>query len=243
MDTKELFLDNSYVTTCKAMVVKIDGEKVLLDQTIFYPTGGGQEHDTGVLVQGEQRFEVYQVKREQGEIVHFVKNAQQLQLGEVAAQLDWERRAKLMRHHSLLHVLGAVVYSKYGALCTGNKIYPERARIDFNNLHDLTDAEYQEIMEETNRIIQESHPITCRYISREEAENVEGLIKTAINLLPPSITQIRLISIDSIDEQACGGTHVSNTHEIGEAVLVKVDSKGKNNKRLEVALLPSSVVH
>jgi Ser-tRNA(Ala) deacylase AlaX len=242
MKTKELFLNDSYAFTCTANVVKIDGEKVILDQTVFYPTGGGQEHDTGIFVQGDKQFEVYQVKKEQGEIVHYVKSPQQLQLGEVFCQVDRDRREGLMRHHSLLHVLGAVVYQKYGALCTGNKIYPERARIDFNNLRDLTDSEYQEIMEETNRIIQEGHPITSRYISRDEVESVEGLIKTAINLLPPSVTQIRLISIDSIDEQACGGTHVANSREIGKAELVKVVSKGKNNKRLEVALVPSPVV-
>lgn len=240
MNTRELYLEDSYLTSCTANVVKVEGDKVTLDQTVFYPTGGGQEHDIGVLKQEGSIFEVYQVKKEKGEIIHYVKNAANIKPGEIDAEIDWERRQGLMRHHTLLHVLGAVVYKKYHALCTGNKIYPERARIDFNNLHDLSEEEYQEIVNETNNIIKENHPVAIRFVSRNEAENIPGMIKTAINLLPPSVTRIRLVSIDSIDEQACGGTHVSNTGEIGEMTLLKINSKGKNNKRLEVALIPSS---
>lgn len=235
--TKELFLKDSYQTMCNANILSIEGDKVILDQTIFYPTGGGQECDTGTLIQEGEVFDVFQVKRESGKIIHFVKNAERLILGEVTAEIDWERRRGLMRHHSLLHVLGAVVNKKYGALCTGNKIYPHRARIDFNQLQDLTEDQYDEIVIETNQIIQEGHPIKYQLISRSEAETRPGLVKTAVNLLPPTVTEIRLVNIESIDEQACGGTHVASTKEIGEMRLVKVSSKGKNNKRLEVALV------
>ncbi|GED12407.1 alanyl-tRNA editing protein [Aneurinibacillus migulanus] len=237
MPTNELYVNDSYVTTCEAHIIKIEGEKVILDQTVFYPTGGGQEHDTGVLIQENEVFDVHQVKREKGEVIHYIKNAQQLKIGKVTARIDWERRMGLMRHHSLLHVLGAVVYKKYGALCTGNKIYPTRARIDFDHLQDVTDEQAEEIVRETNKILEEHYPITLRYVSREEAENISGVIKTSINLLPPSIKTVRLVSISSIDEQACGGTHVSNTKEIGKMVLDKITSKGKNNKRFEVSLV------
>ncbi|MBM7713552.1 alanyl-tRNA editing protein [Siminovitchia sp. FSL H7-0308] len=237
--TKELFLNDSYEKTCDAQVLSIDGDKVVLDQTVFYPTGGGQECDTGQLIQEGNSFEVFQVKRAGGKIIHFIKNAARLKMGEVTAKVDWERRWGLMRHHSLLHVLGAVVYKKYGALCTGNKIYPHRARIDFNHLHDLSDDQYEEIVSETNHIIKESHPIKYEWLSRRKAENRPGLVKTVVNLLPPTVTQIRIVKIDSVDEQACGGTHVANTKEIGEMKLVKVSSKGKNNKRLEVELTSS----
>lgn len=235
--TKELFLNDSYQTMCNANILSIEGDKVVLDQTIFYPTGGGQECDTGTLIQEGKPFDVVQVKREGRKIFHFVKNAQQLKIGAVTANIDWERRRGLMRHHSLLHVLGAVVYKKYGALCTGNKIYPHKARIDFNQLQDLRDDQYDDIVKETNQIIKECHPIKYQWISRSEAESRPGLIKTAINLLPPTVTEIRLVNIETVDEQACGGTHVSNTKEIGEMKLVKVSSKGKNNKRLEVELV------
>ncbi|MDQ0176661.1 alanyl-tRNA editing protein [Bacillus chungangensis] len=236
MSTKELYLEDSYLTTCESTVQKIDGDKVILDQTVFYPTGGGQEHDTGYLIQANEAFKVYEVKKEKGNIAHYVKNAHCLQLGKVTTKIDWERRKGLMRHHSLLHVLGAIVYKKYGALCTGNKIYPNRARIDFNHLEDLTKEQLESIVNETNQILNEHHPITSRFVSREEAENSSGLIKTMVNLLPASIATVRLITISSIDEQACGGTHVSNTNEIGNMSLEKVSSKGKNNKRFEVTL-------
>ncbi|AMA72966.1 alanyl-tRNA editing protein [Aneurinibacillus thermoaerophilus] len=235
--TKELFLTDSYRRECEASVLEIAEDKVILDQTVFYPTGGGQEHDTGMLVQGEQMFEVYRVKREGGRIVHYVRNAEKLEKGPVFARVDWERRYGLMRHHTLLHVLSAVVYKKYGALCTGNQIYPDRARIDFNQLHDLTPEQLNDVMEETNRIIDSDYPISYRTVSREEAENIPGMIKTMVSLLPPSVTHVRLVSIDSVDEQACGGTHVKRTREIGQMEITNVKSKGKNNKRLEVRII------
>lgn len=235
--TETLYLEDSYLTTCESRVIGVDGEKVVLDRTIFYPTGGGQAHDVGTLNQDGQAFEVYKVKKESGNIVHYVKNGEQLKPGKVMVELNWERRYDLMRHHSLLHVLGAVMYDKYEALCTGNQIYPDRARIDFQGVHDLSDQELEDIVTKTNTIIAENHPITTRSVSREEAERTPGAIKTAVSLLPPAIKTVRLVKIDGIDEQACGGTHVKETQEIGRLSITKVKSKGKNNKRLEVAAL------
>ncbi|WP_019121754.1 alanyl-tRNA editing protein [Brevibacillus massiliensis] len=237
--TKELFLTDSYRKECEAVVLEIEEDKVYLDQTVFYPTGGGQEHDTGVLIQGEQTFEVCRVKREGRRIAHYVKDAGKLDKGPVLARIDWERRYGLMRHHTLLHVLSAVVYQKYGALCTGNQIYPDRARIDFNQLHDLTPEQLADIAAKTNGLIDANHSISYRTVNREEAENIPGMIKTVVSLLPPSVTTVRLVSIDSVDEQACGGTHVNRTGEIGRIEITDVKSKGKNNKRLEVRVSPS----
>lgn len=238
--TKELFLTDAYLKECEAAVLEVEEDKVYLDQTVFYPTGGGQEHDTGVLLQDGQTFEVYRVKRESGRIVHYVKDAEKLDKGPVLARVDWERRYGLMRHHTLLHVLGAVVYQKYGALCTGNQIYPDRARIDFNQLHDLTPEQLADITDETNRLIDADHSISYRTVSREKAENIPGMIKTIVSLLPPSIMTVRLVSIDSVDEQACGGTHVNHTGEIGRMEITDIKSKGKNNKRLGVRIIPAS---
>ncbi|WJE83182.1 alanyl-tRNA editing protein [Bacillus sp. DX3.1] len=232
--TEVLFLQDAYERTCQTEITKIDGERVFVKETIFYPTGGGQECDTGVFIQGEHTFEVEKVKKEQGEIVHYVKDATDLQLGSVQAEIDWERRHNLMRHHSLLHLIGAVVYEKYGALCTGNQIYSDKARIDFNELQELTSEQVQEIVTEVNELIQQNKEISTRFISREEAENSTGMIKTAINLLPLSIQEIRIVTIQDIDEQACGGTHVKYTNEIGSLVIDKVKSKGKQNRRFEV---------
>jgi misacylated tRNA(Ala) deacylase len=232
--TKELYQDDSYLQECETAVKEIDGDKVILDQTIFYPTGGGQEHDTGFLFQDNHEFEVYKVKKENGQIVHYVKNADQLRSNKATCKLDWERRYGLMRHHSMLHVFGAVLYTKYGALCTGNQIYPDRARIDFNELHDLTEEQIQETISETNREIRENHPISTRYIDREEVDLMPGAIKTVVSLLPPTVRIVRLVKIGYIDEQACGGTHLNATNEIGEFRIIKIKSKGSNNKRFEV---------
>lgn len=149
--TKELFLENSYQTSCEAMILTIDGEKVILDQTVFYPTGGGQEHDTGWLQQGEETVEVVKVKKEQGKIVHYVSNPEKLSLGPVQAEIDWQRRHGLMRHHSMLHVLGAVFYRHYRSLCTGNQTYTDRARIDLTGITDLNAETLNEMVEEANK--------------------------------------------------------------------------------------------
>ncbi|MED3269667.1 MULTISPECIES: alanyl-tRNA editing protein [Bacillus] len=227
--TTALYLEDAYKTSCETEVIKVEGNKVFLKETVFYPTGGGQECDTGVIVQDGSVFEVEKVKKEQGEIVHYIKDEAQVKLGPVKLEMNWERR-----HHSLLHLIGAVVYEKYGALCTGNQIYPDKARIDFNELQELSSVEVEEIVEEVNKLIEQNKEISTRYMSREEAENAVGMIKTAINLLPTTIQEIRIVTIENLDEQACGGTHVKNTSEIGTLVIDKVKSKGKQNRRFEV---------
>ncbi|MEH7457142.1 alanyl-tRNA editing protein [Bacillus sp. JJ1127] len=232
--TEALFLEDAYKRSCQTEITKVDGDKVFVKETIFYPTGGGQECDTGVMTQGEHTFEVIKVKKEQGEMVHYVKDGTQFQLGPVQLEIDWERRHNLMRHHSLLHLIGAVVYEKYGSLCTGNQIYPDKARIDFNELQELSNEQVDEIVMKVNELIQQNKEISTRLISRAEAENATGMIKTAINLLPPTIQEIRIVTIQDIDEQACGGTHVQYTNEIGSLVIDKVKSKGKQNRRFEV---------
>lgn len=237
--TEELYLRDSYLTHCDAQIIQVEGNQVIMDRTIFYPTGGGQEHDLGVLRQNDREYPVLRVKREQGQIIHVVEDAGDLRPGPVSLQIDWDRRYGLMRHHSLLHVLAAVVHRRYGALCTGNQIYPDRARIDFTSLSDLTAEEVAQIEAETNAEISQNHAVTSRWITREEADNAPSIIKTVVNLLPPSVTSVRLVAIGSIDEQACGGTHVKETSEIGRLVIHKIKSKGSDSKRLEVAALPS----
>ncbi|USG68225.1 alanyl-tRNA editing protein [Brevibacillus ruminantium] len=238
--TTEQYLNDSYLTIGEAQILEIGQNQVILDQTIFYPTGGGQEHDLGVMVQNNREYEVVKVKREQGRIVHYLSSTEGLQKGPVHLQIDWERRYGLMRHHSLLHVLAAVVQRKFGALCTGNQIYPDRARIDFTQLRELSEEETAEIVAETNEEINRNHPITTRWITREEADHAPSLIKTVVNLLPPSVTTVRLVAIGDIDEQACGGTHVKETSEIGHFAITKIKSKGQDSRRLEVVAMPIS---
>ncbi|WP_408006989.1 alanyl-tRNA editing protein [Pseudalkalibacillus sp. A8] len=230
----ELFLEDSYLKECQANIVEVEGNKVKLDQTVFYPTGGGQEHDTGHLLQNGREYEVKKVKKENGDIVHYVKDPEGLEEREVTAIIDWNRRYSLMKHHSLLHVLASVFNTVYGSLCTGNQIYSDRARIDLTEIHSLGKEDFDRIVEQANREIQANHLISSRVLPREEAKQISGAIKTVVNLIPSFVKEIRLVKIGDIDEQACGGTHVGQTKEIGGVVLDKVKNKGKGGTRLEV---------
>ncbi|MEH7142517.1 alanyl-tRNA editing protein [Priestia megaterium] len=234
---KELFLENSYQTSCKTFIKEINENKVILDQTVFYPTGGGQPFDTGVIKQGDHEVEVVKVKREQGEIVHYVQNAKKLTLGEATAHINWDRRYRFMRYHTLLHVIAGHLYNKFGALATSNEIYEDnRARIDIKFEEEIPEG-YLTVMEkEIQDIIEENHSISTRSLSREEVEKIPGSIKTVINLLPPSIQTIRLVAISELDEQACGGTHVQSTKEIGAFSINKIKNKGPHTKRIEITI-------
>lgn len=234
--TLEIFLQDSYEKTCEAEILTIGNEKVVMDKTIFYPAGGGQEHDTGWLKQGEETVEVFKVKKEQGVIVHYVKKPEKLSSGAVTAKIDWQRRHGLMRHHSMLHVLGTVFYRHYDSLCTGNQIYTDRARIDLTGITELKEEELNEMVAEANKEISTNHKISSRIVPREEASAISGSIKTVVNLIPESVRDIRLVKIGNIDEQACGGTHVKETGEIGEIILEKTKNKGRGVTRLELRL-------
>jgi misacylated tRNA(Ala) deacylase len=232
--TKELYLEDSYQTRCEANIILVEDDRVILDQSVFYPAGGGQETDTGWLQQGDVSVEVFKVKKEQGQVLHYVKNPEKLMAGPVLAEIDWERRKGLMRHHSMLHVVASVFHKHFGSLCTGNQVYEDRARIDLTGITELNEAEMTDILTEANSEIAANHPITARVVPREEAELISGSIKTVVNLIPPSVKEIRLVKIGDIDEQACGGTHVRYTNEIGHVVLEKFKNKGKGVTRLEV---------
>lgn len=230
----ELFLEDSYLKECHAKIIKIENNTVILDQTVFYPTGGGQEHDQGYLYQKGGKYKVIDVQRRGNEIVHFIDNAGELTEGPVIAQIDWNRRYSFMKKHTLLHVFAAVVYKKTGAIDTSSQIYPDRARIDFIGFDDIDQNIIDEILNETNRLLQEDHLVTSRYINRNEADQLTEVAKKAVEELPSSVTSARIISIESIEEYPCGGTHVKNTSEIGQMEIKKIKSKGSGRRRFEI---------
>ncbi|MDN7245101.1 alanyl-tRNA editing protein [Planococcus shenhongbingii] len=235
--TKELFLEDSYLKTCGAEITSIDGNKVALNRTIFYPGGGGQEADSGILIQNGQEVQVTKVKKEGREIFHYISTPEKLVLGTVTATVDWERRESLMKHHTLLHVISAVFHQQQNSLCTGNQIYPDKARIDLTDITDLSSEELDALIAKANEELARNHKVTVRTVPREEAENISGMIKTIVNLIPESVKDIRLVKIGDIDEQACGGTHVNETGSVGQFVLDKTKNKGKGITRLEVHMI------
>jgi misacylated tRNA(Ala) deacylase len=235
--TELLYQTDSYLNDFEAFVTAVDLENhgLILDRTAFYPGGGGQPADSGVLRAGDLEFRVPRIKRISGALVHLVEGDDPLpEVGAlVNGSLDWERRYQLMRTHSALHVLCGVVFRDYGASVTGGDMDPLQGRMDFEfeTMHrDLVD----EIESAINAEIRKGHAIKVDILPREQAFQIPDLIRTKINLLPEGIQQVRVVEIEDLDLQADGGTHVRNTTEIGRIRVVDYKSKGKINKRIYI---------
>jgi misacylated tRNA(Ala) deacylase len=235
-DTELLYATDAYVRSFDATVESStpDGGLVL-DRTAFYPTGGGQPHDQGTLTWDGGSAKVVEVRKAGAQVVHRVEGEPPPAGTRVHGEIDWERRYALMRHHTALHSMSGVIYQLYGATVTGGQMYTDRARMDFQ-LPDLSQERLNRIEERTNGLLAEGHPVSIRFLPRDEAFQIPDLIRTKINLLPEGIQEIRVVTIEGIDQQADGGTHVANTHEVGRVRIAGSENKGKGNKRLEIVL-------
>ncbi len=236
--TELLYLQDSYLREVDAPVAAVEDSAVVLDQTIFYPGGGGQPADTGWLRwPGEER-RVVEMRRDGETVWHVLDGAAPPAGAHVRGVLDWDRRYAIMRYHSALHILVGTVYRLFGARVTGGAIYPDRARMDFS-LEDLSKERVAAIEQETNRVIVEDRRILVRFVSREEFERSD-LVRLARDLVPRDVEQIRVIEIEGYDAQADGGTHVARAGEIEGLRIVKTENKGKANRRLEIKLGPQA---
>ena len=235
--TDLLFHKDSYLQSTNATVIKIvEDNGIVLDRTVFYPGGGGQPHDLGVISIGNQNVAVTKVQNVKGEVIHWVEDNHGITTGQsVTAEIDWDRRYTLMRTHTALHILCGVVWRDYKAQVTGGDMQPGTARMDFE-FENMT-AEFAEKIEDTiNREVNDNRTIEVNFLTREQANQVPDLIRTKINLLPEAISEIRTIDISGLDLQADGGTHVKNTSEVGFIKVTGHESKGRINKRLRIAL-------
>ena len=231
-----LYMDDSYLKKFNARVVSVsDGKFVVLDKTAFYPNSGGQLHDTGVIVRGADEFLVVFVGRFSGKISHEV-SCEGLNVGdEVECAVDWERRYQMMRAHTAAHLISGVIHEKTGAQITGNQLGCEKSRIDFNvEGFDKGLMESYEVM--VNEVVSRALPVTIKTLARDEAFRIPSISKLKMQL-PESIKELRIVDIEGFDMQACGGTHVRNTSEIGKVRLVKTENKGKDSKRLYFEVL------
>ena len=237
--TDSLYATDAYLQSWQAQVIGVDIEQaaVALDRTAFYPGGGGQPADTGTLRVGHHAWRVGGSSRSGGAVFHRLGGEDELsEVGtEVEAQLDWERRYRLMRTHTAMHVLCGVVYRDYGALVTGGNMDVDRARMDFE-MADLAPERIAEIERRINEEVAADREVRIAVLPRDEAFSIPDLIRTKINLLPEGITEVRTVEIVGLDLQADGGTHVAKTGEIGRIRIVGTRSKGKSNKRLEVVI-------
>ncbi len=239
--TELLYHVDSYLNKFPAKVTGVDLDKqaVLLDQTAFYPGGGGQPNDTGVLTADETVYTVSKVERGNW---HVIEKLPLPSVGdEVFGVLNWERRYALMRTHTAMHILCGVVWRDYGAQVTGGNMEPLQGRMDFEFAH-LEKELVSEIEAKINIEVDAAREIRVRTFPREEAFQIPDLIRTKINLLPEGIPEVRTVEIVGLDLQADGGTHVANTREVGQLRITDYKSKGGINKRLYVELLPSGPV-
>jgi misacylated tRNA(Ala) deacylase len=238
--TEELFLEDSYLREFDAKVVRLAGREVVLDRTAFYPGGGGQPPDKGVLGVGPVRASVVDARRGKGEasgeIVHVLDNPIPDTIRDLKGELDWERRYAHMRHHTALHVLSGVIWESFGAKVTGGQMRADRARMDFSFPGEWTLDVVGEIERLTNEALASARPVRVYELPREEALENPDLIRTQVNLVPERVRVIRIVEIEGLDTQADGGTHVANTSEVGRMEITDHKSKGRQNKRIEFVL-------
>jgi len=239
--TKALYLEDQHLMDFETTIKGItnEGREVILAETAFYPEGGGQPFDTGELQINGRMYRVIAVNKLGENIYHKVQeNIPSDLIGSlVRGKIDQGRRQYLMRHHTALHCLNAFMLKKFGVLVTGGQvgIPGEPSRHDFEIDRSLTQDERKECEDWVNAIISESRPVIVRYFTEEETKYILGFCRTR-NAVIPASGRIRGIEISGIDIQACGGTHVRTTGEIGRFRIQKVDNKGANLRRIKIML-------
>jgi misacylated tRNA(Ala) deacylase len=233
--TELLYVTDAYVRDFEAVVTAVSDDGVVLNRTAFYPGGGGQPCDFGLLTAGGQTWNVTKVKKAGGEVVHFVDGEPPAVGTAVTGQLDWERRYQLMRTHTAMHILCGVVWRDYGASVTGGNMEPLKGRMDFE-FETMRQELVTEIETAVNREVEAARETHVQILPREEAFQIPDLIRTKINLLPEGIKEVRTVELVGLDLQADGGTHVKNTSEVGTMRITDYKSKGKINKRIYVEL-------
>lgn len=230
---EELFRQDAYLKQADATVTAVEERGVRLDRSIFYPAGGGQPGDNGVLRwdDGEAKI-VDAIKAERGDVLHVLApDSPRPEVGtRVHAELDWERRYRHMRMHTALHVMSAVIKGNV----TGGQVGLDKSRLDFNLEGDVPTKEW--VTEEISKLLADDRSVTAQWITDEELAARPELVKTMSVRPPVGAGRVRLLAIEGVDLQACGGTHVARTAEIGRVECTKIENKGKMNRRFIISL-------
>lgn len=226
--TDTLYVEDAYLRECQTRIVAIDGDQVWLEQTVFYPTGGGQPGDSGVLrLQDGRETRILETRKHERGPAHRVEDASILHVGDlVTAVIDWDRRYRHMRMHTCLHLLSVVI----PAGVTGGAVSVDKGRLDFDLPDTLLDKD--EITARLSELINNDYPVGTRWITDEELDASPDLVKTLSVQPPRGHGRIRLVEIGDIDLQPCGGTHVARTGEIGEVCVAKIEKKSTHNRRV-----------
>ena len=232
--TEEVFRQDAYARSCAARVTAADDAGIRLDRTVFYPLGGGQPGDSGDLVLGDgTAIRIVDTRKGEapGDIVHVPDGpvGPGLAGAEITARIDWNRRHRLMRMHTCLHLLCSLV----PAPVTGGSIRDGSGRLDFDLPESTLDK--QDLTERLNRLVAEDHAVTARWISEEELDANPSLVRTMSVAPPRGQGTVRVLDIEGVDLQPCGGTHVASSGEIGRVRVTKIEKKGRQNRRVSVA--------
>lgn len=238
-DTRTLYYEDAYLKEVRAKVIEIIDGSLVLDQTIFYPEGGGQKDDFGTIEWDAHKIEIKKLGKSHGKLLHIPveENLTLPQVGKtVKLKIDWNRRFAMTKIHTALHLLSAMIFEEYGVLVTGGDITPEKGKLDFDFDKNLSLEEREKIQNMVQKAIEDDLQVTSEFISREKAETIPDLIRTKVNLLPKGLIEIRTVKIGEIDYQADGGLHVKSTKELGTFKITKAKNKGKGRRRLEISL-------
>jgi misacylated tRNA(Ala) deacylase len=230
-----LYYEDAYLKAFDAVVQAIGEGEVLLDQSAFYPGGGGQPADAGVLEGSGGTSKVVGFRRSDEGAWHRLDGPLPAVGEAVHGALDWERRLALMRTHTAMHILCGVIWRDHHASVTGGQMNPLQGRMDFE-FPSMRQELVRSIEEAVNREVEAARPVSSRILPRDQAFMIPDLIRTKVNLLPEGIQEVRVVEIEGLDLQADGGTHVRNTSEVGPLKIVDYKSKGAANKRLVLAL-------
>jgi misacylated tRNA(Ala) deacylase len=229
---------DAYRKSTDATVVEVRPEGVVLDRTVFYARGGGQPGDTGLLKWDGGEVRVLDTFKQGGDSIHAVEGVPPEVGTAVTAEIDWERRHVLMRTHTALHAMSGIVWRDYGAKVTGGNMEPGVARMDFE-LESMSGEFGREVEAKLNEELGVDRPVRVEFLARQEALQDPDLIRTKVNLIPEAVDPIRVITIERLDRQADGGTHVRSTGEVGPVRVVKTESKGRAFKRMRIELAAS----
>ncbi len=226
---KMLYMEDCYLKEFDATVTSVEGSRVELDQTAFYPESGGQPADFGWLSANGAEYKVVNTIKDKGRVLHELDKPGLNPGDKVHGKIDWDRRYIFMRYHTACHVLSTIIHNTAGAEITGNQIGLDQTRVDFS-LKEFDREHFNNYVIAANRLLDDARKVTLRMLPREEAFQIPALVKLRM-MLPESIKIIRIVDIDGFDQQACAGTHVANTKEIGHIKVIDMKNKGADNRR------------
>jgi misacylated tRNA(Ala) deacylase len=235
--TTKIYAVDSYARTMSAEVVRtdVDENRVLLDRTVFYPGGGGQPHDVGHLAVGEDRIDVARVTQDLDGVWHWLDGSLPSVGTTIEGTIDWDRRFSLMRTHTAMHALCGVVWNRFQSPVTGGNMQPGAGRLDFD-LPDWTADQIPIIEADLNTELERRRNVDVSFLPRNAADEDPSLIRTKVNLLPKGLQEVRVIDIVGLDRQADGGTHVSDTGQVGRITIPKAENKGRGFRRIRIQL-------